>query len=104
MIERLRLNVATHIRMQQQRAEFRAENQVAVDLRVQKRLFTDAIEREKQFLRTCVPDREVKHATQVLRAVSAELIVSVNDGFGVAVGVERVAQLFEFLTQLRSEE
>src|SRR6185369_9052477 len=33
-------------------------------------------------------------------AVSAELIVGVDDGFGVAVRVERVAQLFEFLAQL----
>src|SRR5690349_23924087 len=100
MIKCLGLNVATHIRMQQERAEFRSEDQLPVDVSVQQRLFTDAIAREKQFLRAFVPDREGKHAAQVIRAVSAELIVSVNDGFGVAVGVERVAQLFELLAQL----
>src|SRR5215213_1162155 len=51
-------------------------------------------------MRSLVPDGEGKHAAQVFRAVSAELIVGVNDGFGVAVGVESVAQLFEFLAQL----
>ncbi len=46
-----------------------------------------------------VPDREGKHAAQVFRTVSAVLIVSVNDRFGVAVGVEGVTEFFEFLAQ-----
>src|SRR5215813_5492430 len=32
-------------------------------------------------------------------AVKAELILGVNDGFGVAVGVEGVAQFFELLAE-----
>src|SRR5689334_4501380 len=32
----------------------------------------------------------------MLRAIRAEFIVSVNDRFGVAVGVESVAEIFQF--------
>src|ERR1044072_1982216 len=32
--------------------------------------------------------------------VNAKLVVGVNDGFGIAVGVERVAEVFQLLAQL----
>src|SRR6185369_10439411 len=71
-----------------------------VYFRIQQRLLADAIAREKQLLRALVPDREGKHATQVVRTISAKLIVRVHNRFGVAVGVESVAQLLEFFAQL----
>ena len=72
---------------------------MSVDMRVEQRLFTDAVTREKQFLRAFVPDRKRKHAAQVFGTVSSELIVCVNDRFGVAVGVKGVAEFFELFAE-----
>jgi hypothetical protein len=84
----------------QEGAEFRTEDELPVDFGVEQRLFSDPVPRQKELLGAFVPDGEGKHAAQVLGAVSAILVVGVDDGFGVAVGVESVTQLFEFFTQL----
>ena len=68
--------------------------------RVKQWFFSDAIAGEKQFLIPFVPDRKRKHAAKVFRAVSAVLIVGMNDRFGVAVGIKGVAEFFELLAEL----
>ena len=80
--------------MEQESTELGTEDKLAVHIRIEQRLFADAIAREKQFLSSFVPNRKRKHSAQVFRTVNAELIVGMNDGFGVAVGVESVAEFF----------
>src|SRR5205085_526446 len=68
-------------------------------MRVEQWFFADAVAGEKQLLSSFVPNRERKHPAQVFWTVCAELIVSVNDGFGVAVGVKGMAQFFQLRPQ-----
>ena len=98
-MNRFGLNFPADVRMQKQGAEFRTEDQLTINLRVKQWLLADPIAREKQFLRALVPNRKRKHAAQVIRTIGAILIVGVNDRFGVAVGVERVAEFLQFLAQ-----
>src|SRR5262245_50787416 len=86
--------------MKQKRTELRPEDELTVYMGIEKRLFADAIASEEKFLASFIPDCEGKHPAQVFRTVSSELIVSMNDGFGVAVGVEGVAEFFQLLSQL----
>ena len=69
-------------------------------MRIQQRFLTDAIAGEKRSCVRSFPNHESKHAAQVFGTVSSELIVSMNDRFGVAVGVEGVTELFQLLAQL----
>src|ERR1700754_425033 len=99
MIQRFRLHISTDFGVQQQSAELRTKDQLPVHQRIQQRLLPDPVAREKQLLGPLVPDRKRKHAAQVLRTINAPLIVSMNDRFGVAVGVELVTELFQLLAQ-----
>src|SRR6185436_17533388 len=94
------IDIATDVGMKQQRIELGSEDELPVYLCIKQRLLPHAIAREKQFLPTRIPDREGKHPAQVFWTVSAKLVVGMNDGFGVAVGVERVAKVFQLLAQL----
>src|SRR6266404_8831330 len=82
------IDVATNLGVQQQRPEFRAENQLTVQLRIQQGLFTDPVARQKKRFRSLVPNREGKHAVQILRTVRAVLVIGPNDRLGVAIGMK----------------
>src|SRR5712691_5413766 len=47
IVNSLAVNVATDIRMKQQRAKLRTEYELAIDLRVKERLLTDAVARQE---------------------------------------------------------
>src|SRR5260370_4794724 len=87
--------------MQQQRTELRAKYELAVHLRVKQWFLADAIARQEQFLSSFIPDCKGKHSTQMLHAVRTITVVSVNDRFGVTVGVKGVAELLQLFTQLK---
>jgi hypothetical protein len=100
MVQRLWFDLTTDLRMQQQRAEFRGEEELAIDLGIQQRLFPDPVASDKQFLSALVPNGKREHAAQVPGTICPVLIVRVNYGFGIAVGVEGVAQLLQLFAQL----
>ena len=100
VIERLVIDIATDVGMKQQGFEFRTKHELPVYVCIKQRLFTDEIARQKQLLLTLVPDREDKHSTQMFGTINAKLIVGMNDRFGVAVGVEGVAEVLKLLAQL----
>ncbi len=81
--------------VEEQRRELRAEDERAGRLRVEQGLLADPVARQEQLLLALVPDGEGEHAAQVLRRVRAPLLVGVDDGLGVAVGAEAVAEVFE---------
>ena len=67
--------------------DFRSEVQRTVRrVKVVERFYTEAIASNKEFLFTAVPDREGKHAAQVLHTVAAVLFKQVQNCFRVAVG------------------
>ena len=72
----------------------------AVALGIVERLDADAIAREQQRAAAAVPERDAEHAAQVRERVLAPLLVGVDDGLGVGVGVERVAVGDELGAQL----
>src|SRR2546425_9607313 len=94
------IDFATDAGMFQQGSELGTENQLSVELRVQKRLFSHAIARQEKRFGAFIPNRKRKHPAQVLWTIGAPLVVGVNDSFRIAVGIELVAELFELLAQL----
>src|SRR5437762_3196671 len=100
MMQCLRLDVAADIVVNQQRAEFGPKDELAIHLRVQQRLFADAIAGVEQLLRALVPDRKHEHATQMFWTITTVAVPRVHYRFCIAVGVENVAELFQFLAQL----
>src|ERR1041385_5739049 len=100
-VERFEVDLALHVRVLKQRLDLGAENERAAGRdRVVNGLLADAIARDEDLALFVVPDRERKHTAQVVYASRAILFVSVNDCFGVGVGLERVAAFFEFGSQL----
>ena len=63
------------------------------------RLFSNAIAGDVEFALLVVPNRESKHPAQVVRARWTKLFVSMNDGFRVGVGLERVATFLELASK-----
>src|SRR5574341_508975 len=100
MMNGFEIDVTADVRMQHQRTEFGSEDQLARRLCVKQRFLANSIPREKKRLGTLIPNRERKHAAQMLWAIGAILFVSGNDRFRVAIGIELVAKLLELLAQL----
>src|SRR6266700_778120 len=100
MVQSLRLDVAADTWMQEQGGKLIAKDKFTLELCVKKWFLPDAIAGDKQLSRPSVPDCERKHAPQMLRAIATVTIVGVNDRFGIAIGVESVAQLFQLFAQL----
>src|SRR5580692_3393908 len=69
----------------------RAKNECLRGKVVVKRFYSQPVSRHKQFPSPSVPDRESKHATQVMQTLSAIFFIKVDDGFRVAVRLEMVA-------------
>src|SRR6266850_5020065 len=74
---------------------------MTVHLRVQERFLTNPVPRKKEFLGSLIPDCKRKHSAQMLRAVGAITIIGVDDRFGIAVGVEGMAEFLQLLPQLQ---
>ena len=85
MVDGRPVDLAAHAGVEEQRAELRAEDEIATGVRIEERLLPDTIAREEELFPARVPDGECEHAPQVLRTVGAVLLVRVDDGFGVGV-------------------
>src|ERR1051325_2290682 len=66
-----------------------------------KRLDAETIARDEQLTFPAIPDRESKHAAQVLYTRIAVLLVQVQDRFRVAVCLINVASIFQHLAEIR---
>ncbi len=100
MIERVEIDVARQIGRAQQRLDLGSEIQPAVDRRIVQRLDADAVAREKQRLRSGIPDRQAEHAAQPRDGVAPPLLVCVDDRFRVGGRVEPVPVRLELGAQL----
>ena len=100
IMNRFVIDVATDARVLQQGIELGTEDQLSVELGVQQRLLSHAIARQEKRFGAFIPNRKRKHPAQVLWTIGSPLVVGVNDSFSIAVGIELVAELFEFFAQL----
>jgi hypothetical protein len=64
-----------------------------------RRLFADAVARQRQRTVAAVPDGKAEHPAQPLDAALALFFVEVNDGLGVAPRREPVAARDQLITQ-----
>src|SRR5215475_8755950 len=86
--------------MEQQGAEFGSKDQIAIHFGEQQRFLSYPVASDKQLRRSIVPNCKCEHASQMLRAVGAILVIGMNNSFCIAVRVERVPELFKFLAEL----
>src|SRR5919108_1851137 len=84
----------------QNRFQLGGERDSGSRLRVVHRLDAEPVAREEQLLPALVPDREAEHAAQPLDASRPQLLVEVDDRFGIARGAEDVALLLELVPEL----
>src|SRR5258708_20016601 len=67
---------------------------------VEKRFYTHTVTNQKQLFGSNVPNRESEHTVETFGNLLAPLQVSAEHDFGVAAGLELMAELFQFFTQL----
>ena len=100
LLDRVRIDVARQPAMGQQGLQFGPEEQVAVvQQREVHRLDAQAVARHEEGLAVAVPQRKGEHAAQSLHAVFAPGLPGVHDDFGVALGVEHMAQRLQLRNQ-----
>ena len=84
----------------EQRLDLRPKNQRLAVAPIVKRLLARAVARQKQALGAVVPQGDGEHPVQFAQAVRALLLVQVDDGFAVGMGLEMVAAVQQPLAQL----
>src|ERR1051325_10634830 len=62
---------------------------------VVERLFSNSIARNEKSARFGIPNGKSKHASKMIYTVGTKLLVSMNNCFGVGVGLESMAKTFE---------
>src|SRR5262245_48068269 len=73
----------------QQRLDFGRERELSRTLQVEERLDTEAIPRHEQLTLLGVPDRECKHADELVEALRSVSGVQMQQHFRVGIGAER---------------
>src|SRR5687768_9947737 len=91
---------ARHARQLQDRLQLGGEHELVPAIGVVQGLDAEAIAGKKQLLPPLVPDGKREHPAEPIDTASAEIFVEVNDGFGVAAGLEHVATTLEIAAQL----
>src|SRR4051812_46049287 len=99
MMDSFVVDVPAYVRMLEQRHELGSENQLAIYFRVKQWFLDHPIARKEQRLVALVPDRQGEHAPQIPGTISSPLVVSMNDGLGVAVGIKAMAAALEVLAE-----
>jgi len=64
------------------------------------RLDSQAVPRQKKFLRLDIPDGKGEHAAEFLDAAFSIFLVEVQDDFGVSCGMKLMSALFQFRAKL----
>ena len=86
--------------MREHRLQLGAEQEGAViEQRVVQRLDAQPVARQEQGLAVAVPEREGEHAAKAVDAGLAPGLPGVDDDFGVAAGVEHVAERLQLRDQ-----
>ena len=92
VVERLLVDGALLLRVEEQRLDLRREHKPVVVNGVVERLDPDAVAHEPQLAGPAVPQRDREHAAEAVEAVDAPLLVRVDDHLGVGVvGAEAMA-------------
>ena len=101
LVERDRIELARHFRTNQQRFDFRCEQQALRGLGPVERLLAGAVAGGDQGPRSTVPDRQREHASQADQEILAPLLVGVHEDFDVGVSrMKAVAVPLELVLQL----
>ena len=99
-VEPFHAEVALNLRMDEDRLQLRAEEQVTAALRNVQRLDANAIARQHQPAFGIRPQRDAKHAAQPAEAIRVPFQEGVQNGLGIAVADENVPQRFQLAAQL----
>jgi hypothetical protein len=86
--------------MLEQRLDFRSEGEQAPVPVIIERLDAQAIARAEQSAPAAVPDGEGEHASELVEAAGAALLVGVQDGLGVGARAVAMARPFERRAQI----
>jgi len=101
-VDGVRLPVAGHVGIFEERLQFGAEHDATIRERgVVERFDAEPIAREQQPAVRGVPDREREHAAKPVDAALAPLLVAVNDDLGVRACLEPVTARDEVRANLR---
>src|SRR5215210_2791615 len=99
-IQRFEIDFALYAGVLEDRLDLRTEHQrLSGRDCVIERLLSNAIASDVKFALLVVPNRKRKHSAQVIRARWAILFVSMNDRFGVGVGLEHVTAFLELVSK-----
>lgn len=94
-VERLEIHLAGYSGMLQDGLQLRTEIEVAGALAVVERLDAHAVAGQHEAAAGFRPKRHAEHAAQAGKAIGIPLEESVEEGFGVAAGVEAMTQSFQ---------
>ncbi len=98
--QRFRVELSADVRQLQERLGLRGEGELPLGERVVKRFDAEGIARNDQPLGAAVPERQGKHALELLQERIALLLVEMDDDLGIAARGELVARLLETGPQL----
>jgi len=101
VIERHRVEDRVDIAALEQRRQGRGKAQALAGARQVQGLDAETVTGDEQALGIALPDGEGEHAVELGQQGFAPGVIALEQHFGVAAGIEGVAQGFEFLAQLR---
>src|SRR5215208_7741363 len=99
-IQRFEIDFALYAGVFEDRLDLRTEHQrLSGGDCVIERLLSNSIASDIKLALLVVPNCKRKHSAQVIRARWTILFVSMNDRFGVGIGLERMAAFLEFVSK-----
>src|SRR5262249_15120776 len=91
-VNRRRIDFARNALVGQQPLQLRGEEKMVAELRVEERLFTDAVSRQEESPPPPVPNSEGEHSAQLGQTIDTPLLVGADDRFRIRARAEAVAQ------------
>src|SRR5262249_40947296 len=85
------INIAGDAGIVQECLNFGRKEKLPPEERVVNRLFPEPIPRQEQAAAVVVPQRESEHSIQARDAIDTELLIEMNNAFGVRVRVEAMS-------------
>jgi len=88
-VDRVHIDLPRDRRMLQNSPKLRAKDQIAIWLvRIEQRLFADAVASEKEVFFRLIPDSKSKHTAEVLQTALAVFIVKTQNDLGIGFCVK----------------
>ena len=100
MADAVPIQASPHFWQLKDRFELGSEREPAFDRGIVERLDAQTIPGQEKLAASLVPEREGKHAAKAIDRARAELLIEMNNRFGVALSAERVSPPFELPAQI----